>query len=865
MQKSDKLIKNLQVNFENNQNFTIIENGSMILDSVNVNFQNNGLQTLTATVIYQDSSTQTTYSNFNVITSTNRNSTNQNIQTITATKPFRGYNEPADCNGSCYGQGEYKVYLASNHSQITKPFIIVDGFDSGDKRKIDAEQSGNPDDENTIRFMMKYAANRDLIRELNQRNYDVIILNFPKYIINSYTDTAYDDYDYENGTIEEEYTVNVYRDGGVDYIERNAKVVEALLDHVNQQLTNNGSNEKIIIAGPSMGALVVQYALAEMEEDNENHNVSLYISFDGPHKGANVPIGIQKAVKYFSVGSGLIEHYTRSGASTFLGVINSPAAKQMLIHHYLSSSNYNQGCPNFRNRFQTELNTLGLPHYCKNVAILNGTSTGTLNNNPSSDMAYIHFSLLSTTPYWDDGFLRRTLWVKNSTNNGSSLVFRFLKENWWGAHVQADIKKYAYTPSNKGSLGAAPGGYFKLLGRLNNCNDHIYNFPWNYLDLEAYVFCTIDNNNDLSDWKKFWKKLGFSFIYSNVVDSNGFIIDLKNNFSFVPSKSAIYFEGQNTSWNENWGCRNLVCTNETPFDSYFVPDHNTEHASLSQESVQWLKQALTSIETNQTLPPPPLYGTNCNPVNIVGASVICYNETKTYNVDSTCPIPNISWSVSNGLQIISTSSYSITVKNINQNSHNLSITAHYGNNSLTKNLVNKPSFNIITNNNTSSYTITLHGLGVDIQNQDIQQITWEKLSGNGHLATPLNSFTTHAFGNSDNNWYVQGKVTVCNSCGCTEKTFIVVGGMDNPCDPNPPKLLLLPENNNQYRVIDPCDPSTEQNISRAEIYDQFGIKLNDANINGDRVSVNNSGTGIKIIKVSNNQKEGSKLIINQQN
>lgn len=95
------------------------------------------------------------------------------------------------------------------------------------------------------------------------------------------------------------------RDGGADYMERNAFVLIKLIQQLNQELRVQNSTEKITLIGPSMGGLISRYALAYMEKrlaENPNDlqwqqqwdaNVKLWISFDAPHLGANIPIGDQ--------------------------------------------------------------------------------------------------------------------------------------------------------------------------------------------------------------------------------------------------------------------------------------------------------------------------------------------------------------------------------------------------------------------------------------------------------------------------------------------------------------------------------------------------------------------------------------------
>ena len=78
-----------------------------------------------------------------------------------------------------------------------------------------------------------------------------------------------------------------------------------------------------------MGGLISRYALTYMESKNIDHNTRLFISFDTPHRGANVPLGNQYWLKYFS---------NEPKAQESVEVLSTPAAKQMLVYHESSES-----------------------------------------------------------------------------------------------------------------------------------------------------------------------------------------------------------------------------------------------------------------------------------------------------------------------------------------------------------------------------------------------------------------------------------------------------------------------------------------------------------------------------------------------
>lgn len=849
---SDKKIATLIAHFENNQNFTLIENSISVLNNFNVTFQNSGVKEIIFDIIYTDNSSQTTYSNFQINTSliANRTTTSSISEKrfIKATKPFQGYDEPNDCNGDCFGEGEYKVYFASGNTEITKPFIIVDGFDPGDKRKIDGDEAIDSDDEHLYSMMFYNKDNDNLIWDLNTEGYDVIILNFPKYKIGTELldiwDYWHDDPDDWNPVdYYDTEEINIYRDGGADYVERNAKVLEALINEINVTISGNTT---IKVAGPSMGALIVQYALAEMEEDNEIHNVDLFVSFDGPHKGANISIGMQKALDYFDVYSAL-------------NALRTPAAKQMLINHFAAySEGLPQGAPNFRNRFQNELNRIGFPQQSKNVAVINGSLIGEEKSITDGEFVYAKLSTAGA-------FLKRSLWINYTKNSGQKVVFRYLKKNWYGLHTQADIKKRSSSSSSFGSLDNASGGYLDIKGRIEKAADN--DFPMTNLGsfFSQFNFEGIEYDNGKKD-VSWLQSLGINALLT--LTGTNFYIDMNEDFCFVPTKSSLAFSGSNNLWRECLGSRNLVCTGETPFDSYYAPTENQEHADLHREGITWLLSAVNAIDNDLELPSPSTYN-SCNRISstentIQGSNKLCVNETSTFRFESSEQCNNnINWSTSNNLQIINSNNDEITVKAISSVG-NKWIKVLSNGNTFTKHIIGKPSFT--SQQSTSSHTPSIQLLNdwIDLDLQDVISITWLQTGGNGILHGFNNSSYAFATGNG-NYWYVSGQVQVTNSCGTTTRNFGLAPFMYiRPCDDGNPNndFYIQKTNANKYRIINPCQ-NYIQNINTSELYNIYGIKTHDITPNQDKIEFNgvvNPGE-VKVIKTIINGKVLSKTII----
>jgi hypothetical protein len=225
---------------------------------------------------------------------------------ITATIPYLAQ----VASGAAY------VYLGDDHTDITNPVLIIEGFDIG----------------NTMGWEVLYETlnQEGLIETLSTRGFDAVVLDF--------TDAT-------------------------DYIQRNSFVAVELIDYVNSVLEPGAS---IAIVGASMGGLVGRYALSYMEDNGLDHNVRTFISFDAPHKGANIPLGLQYWVKFFSIES--------DAAADLLASLQTPAPKQMLAYYFTDPPQSAPTSDALLMELETDLAAVGdYPQLPRLVAIANGS------------------------------------------------------------------------------------------------------------------------------------------------------------------------------------------------------------------------------------------------------------------------------------------------------------------------------------------------------------------------------------------------------------------------------------------------------------------------------------------------------------
>ena len=406
-----------------------------------------------------------------------------------------------------------------------------------------------------------------------------------------------------------------------------------------------------------------------------------------------------------------------------------------------------------------------------------------------------------------------------------------------------DVKRYSSTYSSYGSLDTCPGSYLDIIHRTYK-NSHA-TFPlWYY-----------DGDTNYPFYEYFWAPIVLSWFTNFDI-----YMDLKEDAVFMPSKSTLAYTGSNSSWREDLGCRDLVCTGETPFDSYYTPPENQAHVAVHAESVDWLLQELQGIEMD------PVYSCYENTSTIInGDNRICYNQTKTYTLSNECN-GSVTWSKSSNLQILSSDNSQVTVKSINSYTGSAWIKATFSNGqSTTKQIVGKPALTYEAEGQGHIVDIQLISQGLNFPQQGITSITWSQTGGTGNLYASNNSFSAIAIGSHSGGWYVDGIVEVSNSCGITELSFHVVStSSGDPCDPPyQQSIVLIPISLNKYQVIDPCDPENPQFVDVSELYDLYGVKLQNIEPQQDIIDVENTGSSgeIRIIKVESNGKVATKRVI----
>ncbi|MCF6349749.1 MAG: hypothetical protein L3J23_01800 [Flavobacteriaceae bacterium] len=809
-----KKIQTLIANFDTETDYTIINDGIITTNNIQVHYNNEGYKTLIFTATFTDGTTKTTSSVLHTKLAFIRPPQSLIVDgTITADIPFQGY----DGSPSLLGELEYRIYHHTNNGNtqgvLLKPIVIIDGFDPGDERKIEDSDSDLPSGKHTSIFeLMEYTDNnatppeQSLVTNLRALGYDVIIVNHITYERN-----------------------NVDIDGGADYIERNAMAHVALYQHLNTLLNQNNSDEKLVIMGPSMGGQISRYALAYMEDHNLEHNTRLWVSVDSPHLGANIPIGMQAMMN-------LLDAFGDSTAAAdfYNNRLKSVAGNQQLIEQHLPyhlPDHLNNGSP-VRQQYLSNLTSNGLdgsngyPQNLRKIAMVNGSLMG------------INVDVAGIEDFRIHGFINQLWWtVKVAEMNTNYMpntgqtkqiarLWRRFKPN----------RTATYTNNNpNGSMDIVPGGLFDTEDQLHSA--------------------VLGDDPGISNWGNGINiqevLLAYYFgIWGDFFSSR----TNKEIHSFVPTVSALGFKNPNFNWSQKLD-RNLVCSNEIPFDNYYGPQTNTQHVSFTKESIDWL---FAELDVNTPNPPPSVYLDG----DIQGSFFLCNNNNEEYYFNN-CIIPsNPVWEVSSNLQIIGSNNNETVLVQKNGNNGSGFIKAIFDNETITKTIwVGNPSNQgqgLVGDAEIDAFSPHAYNLVSNQTNVVEFYYDWTVPSQwsppNEYLDGFGNKIINILSGSQGSGGLVS--VEVSNSCGTVYADMNVVVGQSGDTS----KIIKI--GTNKYKVFNILTGEYE-NITLSELYDIYGNKKQDFNSNQEEMNINyhsNSGD-IRIIKANVNGEILTKTII----
>lgn len=462
---------------------------------------------------------------------------------------------------------QMSCYYKPGGSSITKPFIVVEGFDPWILAHIDEVHKS---DTVNLGFTTHKKGYSDYTTYFNDANeYDFIYIDWN----NSLAD-----------------------------IRANAQLLIQIIEHINQKKRESFSTEKNVIMGQSMGGLVTRYALRQMEFDAHPHETSTYISHDSPHLGANVPLGalyfIHQMLSFAHGFDNLINIYnlfTRDQLSkaekNFCSILYGDSVRQMLFNYVAELGTLDNS---LHNDWMSILSTRGFPTKTENIAIVNGnfidkssilldgdhflqihgpiectklTNTlATLIIALGSENTLEFYHLFGSTKiniYAEINPLSAT----NAVRPISVLDINFTKDfKWLPSRTYTVFSSAIYPPSSTLYYDDYPGSLFNLTDyRLND---------------------TLTDQSSLAKYE----------INVNITDK----------IMFIPTASALAIHHNGTAthadYTNDYYNQPPIPGIDTPFDAYYISQKASTHIQLDSSSYPWISQQLNArIEGPDTL------------------------------------------------------------------------------------------------------------------------------------------------------------------------------------------------------------------------------------------------------------------------
>ncbi|MCX7728865.1 MAG: T9SS type A sorting domain-containing protein [Bacteroidia bacterium] len=459
-----------------------------------------------------------------------------------------GYsNDPDDL----VGKATIRYGCGNNSKTVKKPFIFVEGFDPG----MNAGQLNNFGLLNWSIF-----SNWDN-QDLGDLDKDGILdyqnLQKGKILVNKLVDEGFDVIylEFKNST----------RD-----IEENVRVLETLLLYIDQ---TKSSKHQIILAGGSMGGLITKLAAYKFNTVWKKNGIRAWITFDSPHYGANIPLGDQYFVKFFGEGLG-----SDAEAEWAKKVLNTPAAQQMLISHYLDD--YGGRAYNGNNI----LGNINYPLYIrKRIAISNGSNKG-VNGNQGFGWGTLMVDMLSSCkPSHIIKYLeargRAKIWAVPDNDNTFYIIFDAQKQECTFWTILESMKVYSI---NSSAVDNAPGGM-----RYTN-KSLVYKGGTAYHPNHCFIPTLSSLGFDKGNLWVFGYSSTPTFYYN--IRSNFF---LNPQFNFLPNSNILYLKNPNYT--------------TTLFNILYAPDDNQQHVEITDDNINFIMNEISPFDLylqNEVYPNP---------------------------------------------------------------------------------------------------------------------------------------------------------------------------------------------------------------------------------------------------------------------
>lgn len=427
-------------------------------------------------------------------------------------------------------------------------------------------------------------------------------------------DTYFDQFNYAN-------VIDILNKTGYDVIfiravPGNARLADSgealikLIELINTEKTTNFPNEswENILIGYSMGGQVIRYALKKMEFDHMNnrkphHHSRLYIPFDSPHQGANIPMFTQfvyQDMKNLNIFANFSYQALVDPASKDMGIchiLGSPFTEQGNVFAGKTRT-YTPGITSERSQFINQLtNQLNhtftplsdlrksYPTFTRNIAVSVGRNDKNYEDeyslNPGKHIYKQGALGFSLTGALYGGFFQiwqRNIYASHSlvghtsfTNRMSALV---------GFALAIKFKDINYQLNNGLEFDMAQGGYknefWDKTGQIPGVN--AVSVPVGPVAI-LNNFGMMGNQNN----KLYEKNMSFLPLVSSL-HINPTIWQNNNLFFNVKTQGLMYNQFNSTQFSNTYGYPNLGHPsnhfNITPFEAIYCDNQTYEHIKM---------------------------------------------------------------------------------------------------------------------------------------------------------------------------------------------------------------------------------------------------------------------------------------------
>lgn len=651
---------------------------------------------------------------------------------------------------------------------------------------------------------------------------------------------------------------------GTDDIKRNAALLEDIITWVNQQKALNGSTEQNVVMGLSMGGLVARYALADMTktQGSSSTGTRLLITHDSPHRGANIPLGLQNLI--FMIGNvTLFKHDIRDIYPDYDEAVNllSETATQQMLLYRATGETTSSGNSFLDGEYRTKITFATSdpqPSY-QFVATSLGSECGTALYPAYQKLITMDASAFAFMPPLATGRFRTTVDVNALPATGSTvqiakLYIRSQVKLFGLISVYKDIhSSTAYAPGDQIPVDGAPGGIYGTTNKYDLGN----------IDLQhANIFLSVPV------WFSIFGHI-YTYAYAYVY---GYTNIPYLQFDFIPEGSALnispfttatlsqkFVAGANPDYPS--AAKTYIAQEATTDDDGSTLSNNY-HIQFTARNSQWMYDQMEGISDALNC------SSSCTPdYTISGSSAVCTNST--YSVSGLADGATVTWSASPAalVSFSPVTGSSTTVTKLYNGTTTISAKISPCGQTITKSITSGlPDISGTYTNKQISYNLkiadaelinyndacNLYHVNTNMSITGASSVKWSLVSSSG----------TISWSQSGNNisfylWSVGStavfKVSATNSCGTSTYNFAWKSIDCGRCayslslSPNPADNIL------QVALLHSCDKTTAKYIKKITVFDANAItrikKEYTGNIRNTALDVSSLSPGIYLLEV----------------